>query len=777
MSNSLKAYVRYDVSGRVIAGSLILSRFKPAVGKWKEINSSLCCNPTPGPVIDLILELTFDDISSANNIVGDATSVTDWNTFFDLPAYGNPFSSVTVIGNVVTLNNTGTIAIKEVLFGDENYLLKVIDTGCVTTIGDSAFAYMSSLTEISFPACTETLYDSYLGWGSGCFGSCYNLISINMPALITAGDNTFDRCSSVTTFDLPLLITAGYSCFEECSAVISFDLPAVTTVGDYCFFDCTLATTFNLPNLITAGEECFDYCYAAITFNLPSLVTAGYNCFYDCENITTFNLPNLITAGDGCFDSCYSLTSLSIPSCTSLGTTTGYNAVFISITGQTITLTVPPALMTCNGGEPDGDIAYLGVYNSVTINGNLYRPFTGYSGDLSLTFDNISSANTLVGDASNVADWNTFFNLPLWSTPFTSVEITLNTVKLIGGENIIIRPTLFQSYTSLIEVIDTGCVCYIQNACFYGCTSATTFDLPSLTTAGDNCFNSCSAVTSFNLPAITTAGQNCFYNCTSVITFSLPALTTTGQNCFQSCTSATTFNLPVLTTAGGSCFSICTSATTFDLPNLITAEYYCFQNCSSVTTFDLPELTTAGSSCFSYCSSATTFNLPALTAVGGQCFYQCTLATTFDLPVLTTTGQLCFQYCTSATTFNLLALTTAGDWCFQSCTSATTFDLPALTTAGWYCFQNCSSATTFNLPALTTAGYGCFEECLAATTYNLPNLIELGPTTGDNLVFNNITAKTITLTIPSALMTCNGGNPDGDITYLQANDTVTIITI
>jgi len=42
-------------------------------------------------------------------------------------------------------------------------------------------------------------------------------------------------------------------------------------------------------------------------------------------------------------------------------------------------------------------------------------------------------------------------------------------------------------------------------------------------------------------------------------------------------------------------------------------------------------------------------------------------------------------------------------------------------------------------------------------------------------VFTNIAGQTITLTIPSALMTCNGGNPDGDIQYLQANNTVTII--
>lgn len=40
-----------------------------------------------------------------------------------------------------------------------------------------------------------------------------------------------------------------------------------------------------------------------------------------------------------------------------------------------------------------------------------------------------------------------------------------------------------------------------------------------------------------------------------------------------------------------------------------------------------------------------------------------------------------------------------------------------------------------------------------------------------------ITGKTITLTVPAALMTCNGGNPDGDIAYLQANNTVTVIQV
>jgi len=39
----LKAYVRFDGSGRIVAGSLILRKNKPKVGKWKEIQAYECC--------------------------------------------------------------------------------------------------------------------------------------------------------------------------------------------------------------------------------------------------------------------------------------------------------------------------------------------------------------------------------------------------------------------------------------------------------------------------------------------------------------------------------------------------------------------------------------------------------------------------------------------------------------------------------------------------------------------------------------------------------------
>jgi hypothetical protein len=41
-NRDLKAYVRYDGSGRVVAGSLILRRTKPKVGNWQQVQGYEC---------------------------------------------------------------------------------------------------------------------------------------------------------------------------------------------------------------------------------------------------------------------------------------------------------------------------------------------------------------------------------------------------------------------------------------------------------------------------------------------------------------------------------------------------------------------------------------------------------------------------------------------------------------------------------------------------------------------------------------------------------------
>lgn len=200
------------------------------------------------PVPVQALELTFDDI--ANVPVADASSVSDWNTFFDLPTNGTEFSSVVVIENVVTLIGGSGITIKDNLFASNINILKIIDnSNCVVELGFQAL------------------------W------RCFNL--------------------------------------NECS----------------------------FPSVIIVGNYCFEYDYLLEVMNLPSATTIGVAAFYVCYGILNYNLS----------------------SCINLGSTTGDDFVWSDIDSQTITLTIPAALMTCNGGGPDGDIQYLQENNTVTI--------------------------------------------------------------------------------------------------------------------------------------------------------------------------------------------------------------------------------------------------------------------------------------------------------------------------------------------------------------------------------------------------------------------------
>lgn len=92
-------------------------------------------------------------------------------------------------------------------------------------------------------------------------------------------------------------------------------------------------------------------------------------------------------------------------------------------------------------------------------------------------------------------------------------------------------------------------------------------------------------------------------------------------------------------------------------------------------------------------------------------------------------------------------------------------------------FSKANLLTTVILPAVLTISFYCFETCSSLIILNISSCTNLGPTVGDDNVFNDMTGNIITLTVPLALMTCNTGSPDGDIQYLQANNTVTIVTV
>ena len=89
----LKAFVRYDGSGRVVASSLILRKNKPRVGRWFEIPTYQCCNNIPTLLLFNIGEslpqsypavtIYCDEVNVAYQYVHDSTSLTTVDELVD----------------------------------------------------------------------------------------------------------------------------------------------------------------------------------------------------------------------------------------------------------------------------------------------------------------------------------------------------------------------------------------------------------------------------------------------------------------------------------------------------------------------------------------------------------------------------------------------------------------------------------------------------------------------------------------------------------------------
>lgn len=113
-NNKLKAFVRFDSSGRVVSSSLILRKNKPKVGKWKEIEGYECCNDvtlTFTPVSPAITAVTLRLFCNGTQIhylytnrdsedIGDIINILN-QTFNVLGTFTNPS------GNIIQLVMSG----------------------------------------------------------------------------------------------------------------------------------------------------------------------------------------------------------------------------------------------------------------------------------------------------------------------------------------------------------------------------------------------------------------------------------------------------------------------------------------------------------------------------------------------------------------------------------------------------------------------------------------------------------------------------------------------
>jgi hypothetical protein len=119
----LKAFVRYDGSGRVVAGSLIFRKKKPTIGNFQEINSYKCCNYDQSPVVvvvQTVFPFTYPDFviqgdgGNGQYLFTYADYSTPVNDVFELAAYYNNslqyLGKFTVVGGDLVFNPNATTA-------------------------------------------------------------------------------------------------------------------------------------------------------------------------------------------------------------------------------------------------------------------------------------------------------------------------------------------------------------------------------------------------------------------------------------------------------------------------------------------------------------------------------------------------------------------------------------------------------------------------------------------------------------------------------------------
>ena len=412
-------------------------------------------------------------------------------------------------------------------------------TYSVTTIGERAFYYCTSLTSIEIP----------------------NSVTI-------IGDNAFNGCSSLTSMTVEEN-NPVYDSRNNCNAIIE-------TASNTLISGCKNTV---IPNSVTTiGNYAFDYCRSLTSITIPnSVTTIGNYAFNACNSLTSIVIPNSVTTiGSSAFSSCSGLTSISVAA----GNTTydsrdNCNAIIETTTNTLIAgckNTIIPNSVTTIG---DHAFHYCSSLTSIEIPGSVTTigDYAFYD-CISLTSIEIPNSVTYIGGSA-------FYNC----RSLTSIEIP-NSVTTIGK-------SAFGYCSSLTSITIPGSVTTIGYAAFCGCSSLTSVKIPnSVTTIGESAFKYCEGLTSIEIPnSVTTIGNTAFYECHRLANIEIPnSVTTIGELAFYFCSSITSVVIPnSVTTIGASAFSCCGSLTSVVIPNSVTTigdnAFYYGISLTSITSF------------------------------------------------------------------------------------------------------------------------------------------------------------------------------------------------
>ena len=225
--------------------------------------------------------------------------------------------------------------VPECLFIGRRTLKSIVIKNGITSIGDNAFQYCTSLKRVDISDlsawCKISFGDSSanpLCNGAKLYLNGSELTDITIPSDITEiKDYAFEGFSSLTSVTIGNSVTSiGSSAFYNCTTLTSITIPnSVTTIGYFAFSGCTgeliidsnalglyggQFTKVIIGDSVTSiGDNAFNSCTSLTRVTIGNSVTSiGKYAFYGCTSLTSVTIGNSVTSiGRSAFDYCKSL--------------------------------------------------------------------------------------------------------------------------------------------------------------------------------------------------------------------------------------------------------------------------------------------------------------------------------------------------------------------------------------------------------------------------------------------------------------------------------------
>ena len=151
-----------------------------------------------------------------------------------------------------------------------------------TSIQGSAFAYCTSLTEVSIPK-----IETEINMGSAVFRDCTMLEKVVFNEnTIYIPEHTFNGCNF-----------SSLDCFDT-----------IETIDNYAFSNNDALTDITMKSVDYIGSSAFENCQNLTTVVFPNIEYIDYEAFKDCSSLTSLTLSNCVSEiGSDAFNGCDSL--------------------------------------------------------------------------------------------------------------------------------------------------------------------------------------------------------------------------------------------------------------------------------------------------------------------------------------------------------------------------------------------------------------------------------------------------------------------------------------